>query len=79
MLAILGHIVNAAGITLPGEIAYGLPFSAVKPGLGALTSIPPAGIAQIVAFIGLIEFGFASIKDELESYCSSTYPDIASE
>ena len=79
MLAILGHIVTTAGVRLPGEIAFGLPFSSMKTGLAAFDTIPAAGIAQTVAFIGLIELGFGSIKEELETYCSETYPDIASE
>jgi len=79
MLAILGHLVTTAGVRLPGDIAYGTPFSAMKTGLAALDTIPAAGIFQIILFIGLIELGFGSIQDELEEYCSSTYPDIASE
>jgi len=65
-LAILGHIVTAAGIRLPGEIAYGLPFSSMKAGLAAFDTIPAAGIAQTVAFIGLIELGYAARKDDIE-------------
>ncbi len=67
MLAILGHLVTTAGVRLPGEIAYGVPFASVKNGLAALDTIPAAGIAQIVAFIGLIEFGFAARKDDIEA------------
>jgi hypothetical protein len=67
MLAILGHIVTTAGVRLPGEIAYGLPFADVKNGLAALDTIPAAGLAQIIAFIGLIEFGYAARKDEIEA------------
>ena len=66
-LAILGHIVTTAGVRLPGEIAYGVPFSSVKNGLAAFDTIPAAGIAQIVAFIGLIELGFASRQEEIEA------------
>ena len=66
-LAILGHIVTTAGVRLPGEIAYGIPFASVKTGLAAFGDIPAAGIAQIVAFIGLIEFGYAARKDEIEA------------
>jgi len=66
-LAILGHLVTTAGVRLPGEIAYGVPFSSVKNGLAALDTIPAAGIAQIVAFIGLIELGFAARKDDIEA------------
>ena len=67
MLAILGHLVTTAGVRLPGEIAYGVPFASVKNGLAALDTIPGAGIAQIVAFIGLIEIGFAARKDDIEA------------
>jgi hypothetical protein len=66
-LAILGHIVTTAGVRLPGEIAYGVPFASVKNGLAAFDTIPAAGIAQIVAFIGLIELGFASRQEEIEA------------
>ena len=30
MLAILGHLVTSSGVRLPGEIAYGVPFSSVR-------------------------------------------------
>jgi len=66
-LAILGHLVTTAGVRLPGEIAYGLPFSSVRTGLAAFEDIPAAGIAQIVAFIGLIELGYAARKDDIEA------------
>lgn len=66
-LAILGHIVTTAGVRLPGEIAYGIPFSSVRNGLAALEDIPGAGIAQIVAFIGLIELGYGIRKDDIEA------------
>jgi len=66
-LAILGHIVTTAGIRLPGEISPGIPFASVKNGLAAFDVIPAAGTAQIVAFIGLIEFGFAARKEEIEA------------
>lgn len=79
MLAILGHLVTTAGVRLPGDIAFGLPFADMKTGLAAFDTIPAAGIAQTIAFIGLIEFGFASIKEELEAYCSEKYPEIADE
>mmetsp|Transcript_8351 Transcript_8351/g.8508 ORF Transcript_8351/g.8508 Transcript_8351/m.8508 type:complete len:200 (+) Transcript_8351:46-645(+) len=66
MLAILGHLVTSAGIRLPGDIAYGLPFSEMKTGLAAFETIPAAGIAQTVAFIGLIELGFQARQEEIE-------------
>jgi hypothetical protein len=39
MLAILGHIVTAAGVRLPGEIAFGVPFSSMKVNLTKLPII----------------------------------------
>lgn len=71
MLAVLGHIVTAKGDRLPGNIAYGLPFADVKPGLGALDTIPESGIVQIIAFIGAIEFGYYNIAEPLEKWCMS--------
>eukprot|EP01036_Dinobryon_divergens_P053843 gene53843-71950_t len=66
MLAILGHLVTSAGVRLPGDIAYGVPFSSVKSGLAAFGSIPAAGIAQIFLFIGLLELGFGARQTEIE-------------
>ena len=67
MLAILGHIVTSAGVRLPGDIAFGVKFSDVKPGLGALTTIPAWGLFQIILFIGLIEAGYRLRKDDIEA------------
>jgi len=61
MLAVLGHIVTAAGVRLPGDIAYGLPFADVPNGLKALEVVPAAGLAQIFAFVGFLEL--AVMKD----------------
>jgi hypothetical protein len=66
MLAILGHLVTTAGVRLPGEIAYGVPFSGIKTGLAAFDTIPAAGTAQLIAFIGLIELGFKERKSDIE-------------
>jgi len=66
MLAVLGHIVTTAGVRLPGDIAYGVPFSSVKVGLQGLETIPAGGLVQIIMFIGLLEMGFTSRKDEIE-------------
>mmetsp|Transcript_15704 Transcript_15704/g.23084 ORF Transcript_15704/g.23084 Transcript_15704/m.23084 type:complete len:214 (-) Transcript_15704:257-898(-) len=59
MLAILGHIVTAAGVRLPGMLSNseGIAFADVPAGLAALGKIPPLGFAQIVAFIGFLELG----------------------
>lgn len=66
MLAILGHLVTTAGFRLPGEIAYGLPFSSIPAGKAALSVIPIAGLAQIFFFIGVIEIGFGARQIEIE-------------
>lgn len=49
MLAILGHLVTTAGNRLPGDIAYGVPFTSVKAGLAAFENIPAAGTLQLVS------------------------------
>ena len=51
MLAILGHLVTAAGVRLPGDIAYGVPFADMKAGLAAFETIPFYGTLQIIFFI----------------------------
>ena len=67
MLAILGHIVTSAGIRLPGDIAYGLPFTSIKSGLAAFDTIPFYGTLQLIFFIGLIEGGFRDRKADIEA------------
>ena len=71
MLAILGHIVTTAGARVP------LGPNEVKTGLAVFDTLPTSGLAVTFLTIGAIELGFASCKEELEDYCSSTYPDIA--
>lgn len=66
MLAILGHLVTTAGIRLPGEIAYGIPFASIKSGLAAFERIPLAGVAQLFVFIGFIEVGFGLRQEDIE-------------
>ena len=66
MLAVLGHITTTAGVRLPGEIAFGVPFSSCKTGLAGLSTIPFGGLVQLVMFIGLIEFGYSYRKEEIE-------------
>ena len=66
-LAVLGHIVTTAGVRLPGELAYGLPFTSVRTGLAAFEDVPMAGVAQIVLFVGAIELGWAQRRDEIEA------------
>ena len=56
MLAIVGHLVTAGDVRLPGDIdLHGTSFADIPSGLAALEKIPSAGIAQIVAFIGFLE------------------------
>ena len=71
MLAILGHIVTTAGVRVP------LGPNEVKTGLAVFDTCPTSGLAVTFLTIGAIELGFASIKEELEDYCTNTYPDIA--
>jgi hypothetical protein len=67
MLAVMGHIVTTSGVRLPGDIAYGVPFSSMKTGLAALETVPLGGLAQLIAFIGVIEIGWNTRKDEIEA------------
>jgi len=56
MLAVVGYLVQESGLRLPGDIDYsGLAFADIPNGFAALTTIQGAGIAQIVAFIGVLE------------------------
>merc|ERR1719164_370157 len=76
MLAILGHLVTSAGVRLPGDIAYGLPFANMKTGLAAFDTIPNSGIFQIIAFIGIIEIGFNSCESDVAEYCETKFSQL---
>merc|ERR1711979_175136 len=56
MLATIGYIVPEY-VKLPGELSpsQGLKFEDVPNGLGALSKVPPAGLAQMFLFAGFIE------------------------
>ena len=69
MMAVLGHIVTTRGDRLPGEIAFGVPFSSIRSGLAAFEDIPAAGLWQIVLFIGLIEYGYGYQQENIEGAC----------
>ena len=72
MLAILGHLVTTAGVRLPGDIDFhGTSFASIPTGLAALGAIPAAGFFQILGFIGLIEVGFAQVKEDIEADCEA--------
>jgi len=56
MLAVVGYLVTAAGIRLPGDIDYsGDTFASIPSGFDALSAMPSGGLAQIIAFIGFLE------------------------
>ena len=57
MAAFVGWWAVAAGVTLPGDLSYGVPFSSLpKEGLAAWDAVPGWGKAQMLLFAGLIEF-----------------------
>lgn len=74
MLAVLGHITTTYGVHLPGDIAYGTPFSSVANGLAGLfgpNAVPQQGLVQLIIFIGAIDLGFTNYaQPEVEAYCT---------
>jgi hypothetical protein len=62
MLAVAGYLITAAGVRLPGDIDFaGDKFADIPAGFPALSAMPAAGLAQIIAFIGFLEL--AIMKD----------------
>ena len=62
MLGVVGYLVNAAGIYLPGDIDYsGTKFSDLGYGWDASFAVPVAGALQVAAFVGFLEL--AVMKD----------------
>jgi hypothetical protein len=62
MLGVVGYLVNAAGIYLPGNIDYsGTKFSDLGYGWDASFAVPVAGALQVAAFVGFLEL--AVMKD----------------
>ena len=55
MLAVVGYLVTAAGIRLPGDISYGTPFTDIPAGFAAVSAVPKEGWGQIVGFIFFLE------------------------
>ncbi|CAB9502017.1 Fucoxanthin-chlorophyll a-c binding protein [Seminavis robusta] len=56
MLAVVGYLVTAAGIRLPGDIALdGTKFADIPAGFDALSAIPDSGKIQTIGFIGFLE------------------------
>ena len=63
MLAVVGNLMAENGIHLPGDVDFsGTSFASIPNGFAAINAIPaPAGLAQIIAFIGFLEL--AVMKD----------------
>merc|ERR1719293_250139 len=56
MLGVVGYLVTYAGVRLPGNIdKAGLKFTDIRPGFAAFNDISGAGIAQLVAFVGVLD------------------------
>merc|ERR1719293_593293 len=56
MLGVVGYLYTYAGMRLPGNIDYaGLKFTDIRPGFAAFNDLPGAGIAQLVAFVGVLD------------------------
>jgi hypothetical protein len=56
MLAVVGYLIQEAGVRLPGSIDLaGLKFADIPNGYAALEAIPYAGKLQLFAFIGALE------------------------
>ena len=55
MLAVVGYLVTEAGVRLPGDIDLsGRTFESIPSGFAALSAIQPAGLAQILFFVGFL-------------------------
>ena len=58
MLAVVGYLVQEAGIRLPGDIDFsGDSFADIPNGFAAISSLPAGGLLQLVFFIGCLEVG----------------------
>jgi hypothetical protein len=56
MLAVVGYLVQEAGIRLPGTIDYsGTKFTDIPNGFAAFKAIPAGGLVQLLFFIGVLE------------------------
>ena len=60
MMAMVGVLIHNADIEFPGylSITQKLKFSDIPNGFKGIFAVPPAGIAQILAFIALIELAW---------------------
>ena len=73
MLAVIGYVVPEF-YRFPGEIAYGLKFADVPNGLAAIDAVPALGWAQIVAFVGSVEY--AGVLGDFEIGKPDFTPDV---
>lgn len=56
MLAVVGYLVEEAGIRLPGQISLdGTTFADIPSGFAAVSAIPGGGLVQIFGLIGILE------------------------
>jgi Chlorophyll A-B binding protein len=56
MLAVVGYLVQEAGVRLPGNIDFsGKTFASIPNGFAALKEIPAGGLCQLLFFIGVLE------------------------
>ena len=73
MLGVVGYLVNAAGIYLPGDIDYsGTKFSDLGYGWDASFAVPVAGALQVLAFVGALELGV--MKDSANGAAPGDFP-----
>merc|ERR1719206_227476 len=58
MLGVVGYLVTAAGVRLPGAVDLsGTQFSDIGPGFESISGVPTAGLLQLFAFVGALELG----------------------
>ena len=63
MLAVVGYLVQEAGVRLPGTIDYsGKTFASIPNGFAAFKEIPAGGLVQLLFFVGVLE---ASVMRDL--------------
>ena len=56
MLAVVGYLVQEAGIRLPGDIDYsGTSFASIPNGFAAFKAIPAGGLVQLLFLVGVLE------------------------
>merc|ERR1711957_467230 len=63
MLAVVGYLVQEAGVRLPGDIDLsGTSFADIPNGFAAFKAIPAGGLVQLLFFVGVLE---ASVMRDL--------------